>query len=279
MRCGNQEFIFGARTYVMGIINVTPDSFSDGGLYYSPDKAYERAMQLIEEGADVIDIGGESTRPQALPVCAEEELERILPVVKRLEKVNMRQISIDTRHALTAQVCLDAGASWINDVSAFSYDPKMVQVCRHADASILMHARGTPQNMQSQTQYTNVMSEVSSYLKERVEFAAESGISISKLIVDPGIGFAKEAKHDVEILGNMSAFSFDKIPVLAAMSRKKFIKAITGIENPQDRDVCTIAALSAAVLSGANIVRVHNVKWAKEALKIIDRIQATVYST
>lgn len=278
LQCGDLRLPWGKRTLVMGIVNVTPDSFSDGGRYLDVKTAVEHACVLLQEGADILDIGGESTRPYATPVAAEEECARVLPVVKQLVAMGIRHLSIDTRNAFTAQACLDAGASWVNDVSALTYDEGMLKQAKRADAVILMHARGTPQTMQmGSLACSDIVGMVAQYLTQRVKEVVTAGISLERLIVDPGIGFGKTTEQDLMLLSHMRAFAELGVPVLAGSSRKKMIGALTGIEVPAERDVPSLATLALSVLSGAHIVRVHQVKMAKQVLAVLDASKAVHY--
>ena len=273
LACGSKTFYLGARTFVMGILNVTPDSFSDGGRFLGLDSAVSRAEQLIRDGADIIDIGGESTRPYSQMVSPEEELERILPLVKALVKRGIRNISIDTRNASTAMVCLDEGASWINDVSGLSHDRDMITAVRNADVLVLMHARGTPDVMQTgDIKYQNVVDEVRDFLRERVLYASENGIDTRRILVDPGIGFGKKLVHNLDLIRRLHAFQDIGIGVLCGPSRKAFIGELTGIKEPSERDIPTLGAVACSVLAGTDMVRVHNVKATVEALKVIDAL-------
>ncbi len=259
---------------VMGALNVTPDSFSDGGSYFNTDTAIAHAEQMAEDGADVIDIGGESTRPFAQPVSPREELSRVLPVVRGLVARGIRNISIDTRNASTAHACLGEGASWINDVSAFSHDQDMVHVAKNADCVVLMHARGTPDIMQAgEIAYGDVVQQIREYLIERVNFAISQGIERKKILVDPGIGFGKKLAHNIAITKNLSAFANIGAGVLYGPSRKAFIGEITGIKDAAQRDFATMAPIAIAELQGVTMVRVHNVKATVEMLSVLKQLQ------
>lgn len=274
IKCGDAEFDLEREFLVMGILNVTPDSFSDGGLYSSSDKAVERALELFEEGADVIDIGGESTNPfHSEPVSPKEETSRVLPIVKALVKKGFRRICIDTRHADTASACLSEGASWINDVSALTFDSCMVKAVMPADALVLMHSRGTPQEMQKGViEYDDVVGQVRGYLKQRVDFCEAHGISRARIIVDPGIGFGKKLAHNIALLQGMESLKGIAAGVLSGVSRKSFLGEITKIQNPKDRDFATLGAVLHSMLNGANVVRVHNVKATREMLKVFQTL-------
>lgn len=265
----------GRRTLVMGILNVTPDSFSDGGRFFSLESAVAHARQLIREGADIIDVGGESTRPGAEPVPAEEELRRVLPVIRAIRKEFSVPISIDTYKAIVAEAALAAGANIVNDISALRFDPQMVEVVAHARVPIvLMHMLGTPQTMQQNPVYTDVVREIKEFLGERIAFARAHGIR--EIIIDPGIGFGKTVAHNVEILRRLSELKDLGCPILIGTSRKSFIGKLGGTEeNPlpiSERLEGTIASNVIAVLHGAQIVRVHDVAAMKRALAIVDAV-------
>ncbi|MBL4819280.1 MAG: dihydropteroate synthase, partial [Deltaproteobacteria bacterium] len=230
-------------TRVAGILNLTPDSFSDGGNYFKLDKAVRHAHRMLEAGADLIDIGGESTRPGSQIIAPEEEVERVLPVVKALVSDGISQISIDTRNAKTAFACLKAGATWINDVSAFTHDPKMVFAARDAEGVILMHMRGTPQNMQQgPIIYSDVIGEIKTYLAERIEYALNNNLRREQIIIDPGIGFGKTLEHNIEILCRLDELK-TLGPVMVGPSRKRFIGELTGVSNAAERDFGTVGAV------------------------------------
>lgn len=271
LQCGNRQFRLGRKTFIMGVVNVTPDSFSDGGCWYDPDKAIAHGLALAEQGADVLDVGGESTRPGAAAVTREEELARVLPVVRGLVAQGASFISVDTRHAETARICLEEGASWVNDVSAGTHDPAMLSVAAKADAVVLMHMRGTPATMQKgEINYENVVSEVSGYLDQRVSACEAHGIKPQCIIVDPGIGFGKKLAHNLLLTQAVGRLQGRAGAVLYGPSRKRFLGELTGIEEAAKRDVPTLAALGVAVAAGAQLVRVHNVALARDYLKVAD---------
>lgn len=251
---------------IVGILNLTPDSFSDGGIYKTTRQAVTHAEQMIQDGACLIDIGGESTRPGATPVSPEQELDRVLPVVRELTAFKI-PISIDTRNALTAKACLQAGASWLNDVSALSHDPDMLSVAKEFERVVLMHMRGTPETMQSNLSYLDIITEITSYLSQRLEIAIGAGIAKKSILVDPGLGFGKSTQQCIEILGNLQIFK-NLAPVYVGPSRKNFIGELTQTRTPSDRDYGTIGAVIKAYTSGADFIRVHNVKAANDALKV-----------
>ena len=261
----------GTRTLVMGVLNVTPDSFSDGGRFIDADAAVAQARHMAEEGADILDIGGESTRPHADPIPLETELQRTLPVIEavRAELPNI-PISIDTYKADVAEQALNAGADIVNDVSALRFDERMVQVVADAGVPvILMHMKGTPQTMQDDPQYDDVVAEIVQFLRERLEWAKAHGIDESKIIIDPGIGFGKRPEDNVEIVQRLSEFKELGRPVLLGTSRKSFLGALTH-RPPAERLEETLASVVVGALHGADIVRVHDVGAVKHALAIAD---------
>jgi dihydropteroate synthase len=274
LKCGDRQLLFGTRTFIMGILNVTPDSFSDSGCFLSISAALKQAELMLRYGADVIDIGGESTRPFSSPVSPEEEQERVLPVIRALISEGINNLSIDTRNSSTAKSSLEEGVSWVNDVSAFSYDEKMWKAAKHADVVVLMHSRATPQEMQKgNIVYDNVVIDIVDYLENRVRYAVEKGFSSQCLLVDPGIGFGKKLSHNLELIKNLNHFQGIGAGVLCGPSRKAFIGELTGIAEASDRDNATLGALSWAVRAGADMVRVHNVKSTSEMLKVVDALK------
>lgn len=261
------------RTLIMGIVNVTPDSFSDGGRFLDRDRAVEHALRLVDEGADIIDIGGESTRPGAQPVPLEEELRRVIPVVKELRRLSDVPISVDTYKAEVARQALEAGANIVNDISALRFDPQMARVVAEHDAYVvLMHMQGTPQTMQDNPHYDDVIQDILAFLKERIEVAIDAGIKREKIIIDPGIGFGKLLEHNLEILRRLGELRALGRPILIGPSRKSFIGQLTGLPVDQ-RLEGTIASVVVGVLHGAQIVRVHDVAPVRRALQIVDAIK------
>jgi dihydropteroate synthase len=261
------------RTALMGILNVTPDSFYDGGRRLDPGKAVAHGIQLAEEGADVIDIGGESTRPGAKSVSAEEEMERVLPVVRGLRRSVAVPLSIDTYKAQVARAALDEGADIVNDISALRFDPDMVSLIAAARVPVvLMHMQGIPRTMQEQPRYQNVIEEVKEFLAARACFAVEAGVEPHRIIIDPGIGFGKTLNHNLTLLGGLSALAGLGQPLLVGTSRKTFIGKILGV-GPDERLEGSLAAAVAAVLGGANIIRAHDAKEARRAILIADAIR------
>jgi len=263
----------GRRTLVMGVLNVTPDSFSDGGLFYEPERAVERALEMVEEGADIIDIGGESTRPGSEPVPLEEELRRVIPVIEAVAREVEVPISVDTYKAKVAEEALRKGASIVNDISALGFDPEMAEVvARHGAALILMHIKGTPRDMQKDPQYEDVLGEIRAYLRERIARAEAAGVSPDAIVVDPGIGFGKKLEHNLEILRNLDRLQDLDKPILVGPSRKTFIGQILGVD-VSDRLYGTLGAVVHSVMKGAHIVRVHDVKAARHVVDVIDAIE------
>ena len=273
VQCGSHLLTMGPRTLIMGILNVTPDSFSDGGLFLDKDAAVAHGEAMAEAGADILDIGGESTRPFSDPVPVEEEIRRVVPVIEALAPRVTVPISIDTTKAEVARLALDAGAAIVNDVGAMRLDPGMADlVAARAAPVILMHMLGKPKTMQDEPHYDNVVDEVKDFLVRAIEKAESAGISRSKIIVDPGIGFGKTVTHNLLLIKGLSALRSLGVPVLIGPSRKSFITKLLG-PGDERREVGTQAAVSAAVLNGAHIVRVHDVERTRETLKLIDALK------
>lgn len=258
----------------MGIINVTPDSFADGDRFFRHDAAIRQARALAAGGADILDIGGESTRPYADPVPLEEELRRVLPVIQAIKAELPLPISIDTYKADVARAALEAGAGIINDISALRFDPQMAHLAREAQVPvILMHMQGTPKDMQVKPAYTDLLGEIKAFFRERLDFAVSQGISPNFVILDPGIGFGKTFDHNLEILNNIPVFLDLGCPLLVGPSRKAFIGHLLGLPAGEERDVGTLAALAMAVLGGARIIRVHNAAYARQFLTVLQAIR------
>ena len=254
---------------VMGILNTTPDSFSDGGQFGCRASARAHAVRLQEEGADIIDIGGESTRPGADLVALEEEISRTKPTILDLRQVSSLPLSIDTRKAPVAAAALEAGVDWINDVSALSFDSEMAQVAARSGAPLcLMHAPSDPKTMQQKAHYEDVLLDVYDYLAARIEFALSQGILRQNIIVDPGIGFGKTLEHNLALLRGLAVFHGLGCPILLGASRKRFIGTISGAEKAQDRMAGSVAVALAAAGQGAQILRVHDVRETVQALKL-----------
>ena len=271
-RVGDRAFDASERTLVMGILNVTPDSFSDGGRFEDPSAAIEHGSRLIDDGADVVDVGGESTRPGSESVSAEEELRRVRPVIEGLvERHPAHPISIDTRKADVAGAALEAGATIVNDVSG-ARDPAMFDTVREHDASmVLMHMQGDPRTMQEAPSYEDVVAEVKEYLRERVEAAEFAGVDPERIVVDPGIGFGKDLEHNLELLRRIDELLDLGRPVLIGPSRKRFLGAILDLPEG-DRVEGTAGAVAWAVARGVHAVRVHDVKEIVRAVRVIDAI-------
>lgn len=271
----------GRRTAIMGIVNVTPDSFSDGGQFYSSDTAVAQAERLIRDGADIIDIGGESTRPYAEEVSEQAEMDRVLPVIQRLAPHIEVPISIDTTKAAVAEAALTAGASIINDISALQMDPQIAEVAvQHDVPVILMHMKGSPRTMQVDPVYEDLIAEVRDFLRDAVNRAEKAGIARDRIIIDPGIGFGKTTSHNLELIRQLSDFESLDVPILIGPSRKAFIRKILSENKPTeltaDRpevETGTQAAIAMAVNNGAHIVRVHNVANTKAMVTILDAIR------
>ncbi len=271
IRCGPHILTFDT-TLVMGILNLTPDSFSDGGLYTNPTMAIEHAKKMVTEGADIIDIGGESSRPGSAPLSEEEELNRVLPVLQELQGEFSVPISIDTYKPKVARKCLDAGATLLNDITGLT-NPEMVKVAREYQVPVVvMHMKGLPQTMQENPEYQNVIEEIKTFFEKQITMVCNEGIE--SIILDPGIGFGKTVEHNLMILHHLEEFTHLCCPVLVGPSRKNFLGVITGLP-VTDRLEGTIAAISIAALNGANIVRVHDVKACKRAVQIADAIRGT----
>lgn len=271
---GNKSFDLGKRTLIMGILNVTPDSFYDGGKYMNPDTAVRHAHDMVENGADIIDVGGESTRPGSKRVSAEEELLKVIPIIKRLrEEVNV-PISIDTYKSEVARAALDSGADIVNDISGLKFDESISEVAGEFNcALVISHIRGTPEDMQENIHYENLISEIRDSLKDSIIKAENSGVNPRRIIIDPGIGFGKGIKENLLILKRLSEFKTLEKPLMIGTSRKSFIGSLLSVEK-EDRLEGTLATVCAAVLNGADIVRVHDVKEVFRAVRIIDAIKS-----
>ena len=263
-----------SRPLIMGVVNITPDSFSDGGCFFEPQAALDQARSLAAAGADILDIGGESTRPAADPVPLEEELRRVVPVIATLSRELGLPISIDTYKAPVARAALEAGASLINDISALRFDPEMAPLAAaHQVPVVLMHMQGTPQNMQDHPHYDDLLGEIKTFFQERLEYAVSRGIPRELVILDPGIGFGKTWRHNLEILNHLDAFLDLGCPLLVGPSRKAFIGRILGLPNGEVRDIGTLAALGVAALKGARLIRTHNAAFARQFLSVLTAIR------
>jgi dihydropteroate synthase len=258
-------------TRLMGIVNVTPDSFSDGGLFLEPKRAIERARQLIGEGADYLDIGGESTRPGASGVSAEDELERVRPVLEGMRDTGV-PISIDTSKVAVAEVALETGAEIVNDVTALRSEPALAALCGERGCGlVLMHMQGTPRTMQEAPKYDDVVDDVKRFLAERIEFATSEGVGEERIWIDPGIGFGKTVEHNLELLRRLGELSELGRPIVIGASRKSFLGKLTGRE-VHDRLGGTIASNALALLGGAEVFRVHDVSELRQALDVAEAI-------
>ncbi|MDF1543949.1 MAG: dihydropteroate synthase [bacterium] len=266
-----------AKPLVMGILNITPDSFSDGGRFNSIDRALEQALLMVSEGADLIDVGGESSRPGADPVPLEVELERVIPLVESIRAKSDIPISIDTYKAEVAGAALKAGADIINDISAMRFDPGMVTLVQATVVPvILMHMLGKPKDMQQNPVYTDCVGEIAEFFRERIEFCQSSGIEPDRLIIDPGIGFGKRLHDNLAILSGIDQLARTGLPILIGASRKSFIGQLTpGGGNASERLGGSIAAATVAILGGADIIRVHDVRETVEAISLINALKET----
>ena len=268
-RFRDQVWTLGKGPLIMGVLNVTPDSFSDGSDFLDTDAACAHARRMAEEGASLIDIGGESTRPGAKPVDVSTELERVVPVIRKTAGATSVPLSIDTQKSEVAEAALEAGASIVNDVSALQQDPQMAEVIRHTGAGcILMHMRGTPETMQKNVEYQDVVGEIKTYLSEALQNALDGGIERERIMLDPGIGFGKSVEHNLRLMWEIPAFRALARPVLIGPSRKSFIGKLSGVDDPQERVPGTSAAVTVCVLRGADVVRVHDVKELKQAVDV-----------
>ena len=278
---GKHRLDFGKRTCIMGVLNVTPDSFSDGGKFFSLDEAVDQGYKLFEDGADILDIGGESTRPFSDPVSGEEEIHRVVPVIEKLSKRIPIPISIDSTKADVVEQALKAGASIINDVSSLRFDPKMASVVvDYAVPVILMHMLGNPKTMQIEPAYDDLIGEIKTFFENAIDQAENKGISRSKIIIDPGIGFGKTIGHNLLLIQRLHEFKTLKVPIMIGTSRKAFIRNLlkdnSGEQINADAAIVesgTQASVAAAILNGAHIVRVHNVANTRATVKITDAIK------
>ena len=253
-------------TKLMGIVNVTPDSFSDGGQFDSVSAVVEHALRLVEEGADILDIGGESTRPGAAPVSLDEELRRVVPVVRELARQTQTPISIDTSKAKVARKCLEAGVVIVNDISGLTFDADMPHVCRESSCGVIvMHIQGTPQTMQADPHYDDVVAEVCRHFSRRLEDLEAAGIARERIVLDPGIGFGKTAEHNLELLSHIADLHALGRPVLIGHSRKRFLKKVLGRE-VEERNAGTLGVSIALAAQGTDILRIHDVRATRDAL-------------
>jgi dihydropteroate synthase len=268
---------YGERTLVMGVLNITPDSFSDGGKFYLPERAVEHAWEMIDSGADIIDIGGESTRPGSAFVSEAEELRRVIPVIERLTAISSIPISVDTTKSSVARAALTSGAEIINDISALRFDPAIAdEVAKTGAGLVLMHSRGTPKTMQQLPPVTDILGEVINGLRESIAIAQQRGVPRDSIAIDPGIGFGKTAEQNVELIAKLDQMvtEFAGFPIVIGTSRKSFIGKLLEDAPGDQRLYGTIASVVASALKGAHIVRVHDVKATVDAVKVIDAIKA-----
>jgi dihydropteroate synthase len=265
------------RTKIMGIINVTPDSFSDGGRFLSEEAVVAQVGEMIEAGVDVIDIGGESTRPFSEPVPPEDELHRVIPAIQAIRRHFSVPLSIDTTKAMVARAALEEGADLINDISSFRFDPQMITLARESGAPvIIMHMKGTPRNMQVLPVYRNVVAEITSFFQERIDWAEARGVSSERLIVDPGIGFGKTIDHNLTILKHLSELQSLGCPILVGHSRKAFIGKTIGIEAADQRDEASAVLSALCAASGAAFLRVHDVRRTVQAVRLQEAIASAL---
>jgi dihydropteroate synthase len=273
MKIRNSQFDWGSRTYLMGILNVTPDSFSDGGQFNNLQAAVTQATKMVENGADIIDIGGQSTRPGAIEISLEEELSRVIPIIEKIRDRLTVPISIDTTKAEVARAAIAAGADLINDISGGTFDELMLPTAAQLKVPIiLMHMRGTPQTMQSLTEYEDLIAEMSQFFSNQIQKAIDCGIDRSKIIIDPGIGFAKNLQQNLEIIKHVGEFKALNVPLLVGASRKSFIGKILDRPNPQQRVLGTAAACCSAIYAGADILRVHDIAEISDVCRVTDAI-------
>ena len=274
LKIGDCTFNWGEKTYLMGILNVTPDSFSDGGEFDRVETALAKAKEMIGNGVDIVDIGGESTRPNAEPVTIEEELRRVLPIIRQLRQASSIPISIDTTKATVAKEAIAAGADIVNDISGATFDEQMLETVAQLDVPIiLMHIRGNPQTMQSLTDYQDVVAEVLEFLRTQVDKAIASGLARDKIIIDPGIGFAKTAEQSLELLQRLDELKTLELPILVGVSRKSFMRPILQKNDPKERVWGTAAACYGAIARGADILRVHDVIQMYDVCRVADAIE------
>jgi dihydropteroate synthase len=261
---------------IQGVLNTTPDSFSDGGIFDNFDDAIAHVDHMIKAGADIIDVGGESTKPGALPVSIDQELKRVIPVIKQISNKDIL-ISIDSRNADVMRKAFNAGAHIINDVSALTHDPLAIKVVKQSEIPvILMHAQGTPQTMQQNPRYGNVVLDIYDYLEDRINRCVQAGISRQMIMVDPGIGFGKTLNHNLEILSNLSIFHALGVPIVIGVSRKRFIGELSGEGNPAKRFPGSMATALCAIEQGVQVIRVHDVTETRQAITVSEAIHSKI---
>lgn len=268
------EFLELEEPVVMGIINITPDSFSDGGDFLTNDAALRQAEQMVKDGAAIIDVGGESTRPGAQTVSTEQEIDRVLPVIEAIKNRFEVLVSVDTYKAPVARAAvLDGGADIVNDISALDFCENMAETIAALDVPVvLMHIKGSPETMQKDPFYRNVIPELKQYFENRIDYAYSKGIKKEKLIIDPGIGFGKRVEDNIEIIKQLRQFKEFDLPILIGISRKSFLGKIAGEGDPKEREIESVTADLIAILNGANIIRVHNVKNAVKSIKVLKKL-------
>ena len=275
-KIGRRTLTLGRRTHVMGVLNVTPDSFSDGGLFFDAARAVARAEEMVEEGADILDVGGESTRPGGAPVSDEEELRRVVPVVEAVARKVGVPVSVDTTKAAVARAALDAGAEIVNDISGLRFDPSLAdEAAREGAGLVLMHSRGGRETLHAQDYAEDIWEEVTGALGRSIAEAVRRGVRRGCIALDPGIGFGKSQRQNLELLARLNrlADAFPDFPLLVGTSRKSFLGRITGLTDASARTHATTASVAAAVLRGAHVVRVHDVRAAVEASRVADAIR------
>lgn len=274
LRARQFEFRFPRPALIMGVLNVTPDSFSDGGRHFALEAAVEQGLRLVAEGADVLDIGGESTRPGAAPVPEEEEIRRVVPVIRTLAASLKIPISVDTMKPGVALAALEAGASVVNDVAAHRQDETLWRsVARHQAGYVAMHMQGEPATMQAAPSYEDVVAEIDAFFGERLQRMAACSLRAEAVILDPGLGFGKTLDHNLKLLANLKRFGHWERPVLVGISRKSFIGSVSGAAAPSERVPGSLAGAVWSCLNGAHIVRTHDVAWTRQALRTVEAIQ------
>lgn len=273
IRCKDKLLELGTRTHIMGILNITPDSFSDGGLYADAERALAHAREMASQGADIIDIGGESTRPGAEAVPEDEEIRRVVPVIERLSKEISVPISIDTYKSNVANRALKAGASIVNDISGLRFSPDMAKVIAdHGAAVVIMHIKGTPRDMQANPVYEDVVAEVMDYLEEGIGLAVKAGVGRDRILVDPGIGFGKTVEHNLILINRLSEFRALGMPIVLGSSRKRFIGTVLGVQDPAKRLEGTAATVAIGIERGARVIRVHDVAHMAKVAMMTDAV-------
>jgi len=274
-KLARRSLLYGERTLVMGVLNVTPDSFSDGGQFFSHDDAVAQGLRMAEEGADIVDVGGESTRPGSEFISEEEELRRVIPVIERLATRISVPISIDTTKRTVARVALQAGAEIVNDISGLRFEPLIADEASKSEAGlVLMHSRGTPKDMQQLPPVENILAEVTSGLRQSITIAEQHGVRRSSIAIDPGIGFGKTVQQNLELIANLDQLihAFPDQPLMIGTSRKSFLGKLLNDAPAGERLYGTIATVIASILKGAHIVRIHDVKATVEAVRVADAV-------